>query len=236
MSKIHTDQYRQTSVYTDIFPIGQYQSQNKNFTYRVLDGSARGKSLVELGFSPLRYYKPRAAIYSQGDPSHSLFYVNHGCVRVSSVTVEGRRQVCAFYFSGEFFGFEGGKIRKSCADTLEKSGLQTLNMTNITLQSEKVIELYLDYLETIQEQTFNLVTRNALGRVAMFLTDIAKRQGDADTIRLPMSRLDIADHLGLTLETVSRSMHRLQEIGAIEMVSARRLKVFKSVMLSVLLI
>ena len=179
-----------------------------------------------LDFSPVRYYRSNSTVFTAGEPSRFLYIVDSGCLRVCRVTVDGRRQVCSFHFKGEVLGFDGSKLRQTYAEAIETSGVRALELTGPVVRSNLIMQLYSAHLEKMQEQTLNLVTRNAIERLAAFLGDIASRQMELDIVTLAMSRLDIAEHIGLTLETVSRSMHRLQEKKILEIISARKLKFF----------
>jgi CRP/FNR family nitrogen fixation transcriptional regulator len=166
-------------------------------------------------------HREKDFIYVQGDPAGELYLVTYGCVRTSQVTPEGRRMVTGFHFPGDVFGFEPGKERLTSADALTGSGTRRIEPDARASQHLKVRDLLLCYLERLQRHLLILGTQNSIERVAAFLLVMAAAQGDSGKVRLPMSRCDIAEHLGLTLETVSRAMHRLELHGLIDLVSPR---------------
>ncbi|AEQ52564.1 helix-turn-helix domain-containing protein [Pelagibacterium halotolerans] len=169
-------------------------------------------------------HREKELIYAQGDEAGDIYIVEFGCVRVSRITLEGRRLVTGFYFAGEVFGFETGTERQCYAEALEYSGTRTFHLEGRDLANPRIAEMLFDHLESIHQHLLILGTQNAIERVAAFLVGIADRRGvDGPRARLPMSRCDIADHLGLTLETVSRAMHRLQALKLIRLVGAREI-------------
>ena len=175
-----------------------------------------------LKLSATARHREKELIYAQGDEAGDIFIVEFGCVRVSRITLEGRRLVTGFYFAGEVFGFETGSERQCYAEALEYSGTRTFHLEDRDLTNPRIADMLFDYLESTHQHLLILGTQNAIERVAAFLVGIADRRGgDGPRARLPMSRSDIADHLGLTLETVSRAIHRLQVLKLITLVGAR---------------
>ncbi|WP_417584903.1 helix-turn-helix domain-containing protein [Pelagibacterium sp.] len=167
-------------------------------------------------------HREKELIYAQGDEAGDIYIVEYGCVRVSRITPEGRRLVTGFYFAGQVFGFETGGERQCYAETLEYSGTRRLQLDDRDLANPLIAEMLFGYLESIHQHLLVLGTQNSIERVAAFLVGIADRREDgSNKARLPMSRCDIADHLGLTLETVSRAIHRLQVLKLITLVGAR---------------
>lgn len=167
-------------------------------------------------------HREKDLIYAQGDEAGEIFIVEFGCVRVSRITLEGRRLVTGFYFAGEVFGFETGAERQCYAEALEYSGTRNFHLDDKDLANPQIADMLYRHLESIHQHLLILGTQNSIERVAAFLVGIAdRREGGGTKARLPMSRGDIADHLGLTLETVSRAIHRLQVLKLITLVGAR---------------
>jgi len=166
-------------------------------------------------------------IYAEGDRAGALYQVVFGVVRVYRLLADGRRQICAFQMPGEIFGFETGAERHFFADAVNSVGLKTLRPGSEAELSHELLKLALTSLNRAHDHLLTVGRNDAAGRVAAFLLEIADRQGtrDIDAIDLPMSRLDIADYLGLTIETVSRVFTRLREQGVIRLASTRHVDV-----------
>jgi CRP/FNR family nitrogen fixation transcriptional regulator len=174
--------------------------------------------------SAVRRYGSGDAIFAQGDHSGPLFAVAFGCIRICRLTSEGRRQVSAFHFEGDLFGFEGAPERRFYAEAIENSGVCLVSSDKDNHDAKTILGLMMNHLCHVQDHLLVLGTQNATERVAAFLADIAERRASNGIVRLPMSRDDIAAYLGLTLETVSRALHRLQESGLIELVGVRQIR------------
>jgi CRP/FNR family transcriptional regulator, nitrogen fixation regulation protein len=182
--------------------------------------------------APIHRLRAGDAVFAQGDPVKGLYLVEFGSVRLCWVTPQGRRYV-DFHFAGEIFGFERNCTYLYAAEALEYSGVRKLRIGDLD-RSPAVMDLLLADLSRLQQHLLVLGTRNALERVAAFLVDIAERQSANTIVRLPMSRSEIADHLGLTLETVSRAMHRLGEMDLIALNGARTVRLRDKQALAVL--
>ncbi len=175
--------------------------------------------------SPIQRYRSGDTIFAQGERKGSLCLVEYGSVRVGRITPEGRRHISGFQFGGDVFGFEGADEHRQYAEAIEPSGIRMLRLRETDYLSKGVLGLMFGYYERVQEHLVALGTQGSLERVAAFLIGLAERQDANHFIRLPMSRGDIADHLGLTIETVSRALHRLVEFGYIELLSARKVRI-----------
>jgi CRP/FNR family nitrogen fixation transcriptional regulator len=168
-----------------------------------------------------------AEIYAEGDRSGTLYQVVFGVVRIYRLLADGRRQICAFHMPGEIFGFETGSERHFFADAVNTVGLRGLRPGSEAELSHELLKLALTSLTRAHDHLLTVGRNDASGRVAAFLLEIADRQGtrDIDSIDLPMSRLDIADYLGLTIETVSRVFTRLKDQRVIRLTSTRHVDV-----------
>jgi CRP/FNR family nitrogen fixation transcriptional regulator len=173
-------------------------------------------------------YHAGAEIYAQGDKCHGLFEVAFGAVRVYRLLADGRRQISAFHLAGETFGLEAGSIHLFFAEATCASGIHLLRQ--IRLESDFASELLpmaLQSLVRAQEHLLVLGRQNAVERVAAFLSDMSERQGGLLEVDLPMTRMDIADYLGLTIETVSRVLTKLKNRGVVRLPSQRRVEILK---------
>ncbi|MBR2691031.1 MAG: helix-turn-helix domain-containing protein [Aquamicrobium sp.] len=176
---------------------------------------------------PVSFFSPGAEIYAQGEKVKAIYEVEFGAVRVYRLLADGRRQISAFHFAGETFGFEGDAMHHFFAEAINSTSVRVFRIGSGTDLSHHLLPLALKGLTRAQEHLLVLGRQNAIERVAAFLLDMAERQGDLRQIDLPMSRIDIGDYLGLTIETVSRVFSRLKEKGVIRLHSLRRIEMLK---------
>jgi CRP/FNR family nitrogen fixation transcriptional regulator len=158
-------------------------------------------------------FKRNAAVFNQGDPARHVYKVISGAVRTGRVLMDGRRQIADFYLPGDFFGLdwqsEHGFTAEAIADAVvvsyPRAQLELIAETQIGLQ-RLLMSLLSKTLSTTQNHVVMLGRQTAQERLAWFLLSIMGRSDDDRDLELPMSRLDIADYLGLTIETVSRGI------------------------------
>lgn len=166
-------------------------------------------------------YRTGSAIYEQGDRSGSCYHIDFGAVRICRLLSDGRRQVIAFHFAGESFGFEAGEHRNYSAEALVPSKIRSFPQPANEAQAGYMLKLALRSLSRAQDHLLVIGRQSASERIAAFLVDMAARQEDLDHVELPMSRQDIADYLGLTIETISRVFTRLRTDGLIDLPTSR---------------
>ena len=165
-------------------------------------------------------FPPDAPIYRQGDPVNYLYKMVTGAVRTSRVSPDGRRQIGGFYLSGECFGLEPGAQHIFSSETIIAT--HVLVMERTALASSQSFDLLRNELQRAQNHSL-LLMKTASQRVATFLLEMAKRIHSGGEVQLPMSRLDIADHLGLSIETVSRTLTEFEKHSAIAVPASRRI-------------
>ena len=166
-------------------------------------------------------------IYAQGEKSANLYQVEFGAVRIYRLMSDGRRQIAAFHLAGEVFGFEADGVHHFFAEAICATGIRVLRTPSTVDMSRAILPLALQSLIRTQEHLLVLGRQSAEERVAAFLLDMAERQGGLDQFELPMSRTDIGDYLGLTIETVSRVFSRLKEKKIIRLPSLRSVQVLR---------
>jgi CRP/FNR family transcriptional regulator, anaerobic regulatory protein len=185
---------------------------------------------VEEPLSPYRLkdgarIHPGAAICRAGDPALRFFRVTSGVARSFVSLPDGRRQVTDFHFAGDLFGLQPGMQRGAgYTVTVEAITDVTVSIFSLTTPSgmpmpvtpgatRMFLDSVSDRLADARQRLLLLGRKTAAERLATFLLQVSKRVGSQDGawIELPMTRGDIADYLGLTLETVSRMFRLLRE-------------------------
>ncbi|CAN7456703.1 helix-turn-helix domain-containing protein [Mesorhizobium sp. LjNodule214] len=170
---------------------------------------------------PLSFFSAGAEIYAQGEKAGAFYQVEFGAVRIYRMLADGRRQISAFHLAGETFGFEAGTTHHFFAEAISATGVRVFRLAAGADMSGQLLPLALKGLTRAQEHLLVLGRQNAIERVAAFLVDMAERQGGLRQVELPMSRMDIGDYLGLTIETVSRVFTKLKERGVIRLLNLR---------------
>jgi CRP/FNR family nitrogen fixation transcriptional regulator len=176
-----------------------------------------------------RTFAKGAEIFAEGDRAAFFYKVASGAVRTSKLLSDGRRQIDAFHLPGDIFGIGAGDEHRFSAEALggatviayRRCSLETL-AANDSAVSRQVVTAMMRALERAQNHMLLLGRKSAMERIATFLLDLAGRTSENGQVDLPMSRIDIADYLGLTIETVSRSLTQLERQGAIEVPAHRR--------------
>jgi CRP/FNR family nitrogen fixation transcriptional regulator len=168
-------------------------------------------------------------IYAEGEPAGHVYKVVSGVVRISKLLPDGRRQISAFHTPGDMFGFEADELHHASAEAVVPVKVIAYKWQSLLAAGCRSASLVRDLLNLTmvglrdtQEHLLLLGRKNALERVAAFLLDMSKRTKAGSVVELAMPRHDIADYLGLTLETVSRMFAELKERGAIRLEGARR--------------
>lgn len=166
------------------------------------------------------------AIFSEGDDAGSLFNVTGGVVKLYKLLPDGRRQITGFLFPGDFLGLAVNEQYGYSAEAVEP--VKLCRFPRVPL--ERVMDRYphmkarlftmaSNELAAAQDQMLLLGRKTARERIASFLLQLqssAKRRGQpVNPVRLPMNRGDIADFLGLTTETVSRTISAMKRAGVI---------------------
>jgi CRP/FNR family transcriptional regulator, nitrogen fixation regulation protein len=170
-----------------------------------------------------------AEIYGENEPAEYLYKLVSGSVRTSKILNDGRRQISAFYLPGDVFGLEISGEHALSAEAItdveiiliKRSAIEALAARDSDV-AQQLWAMTGRELQRMQEHILLLI-KTAQERVAGFLLEMASRIKSTNEFELPMSRQDIADYLGLTMETVSRTLSNLQNSAAIALPSSRRI-------------
>ena len=170
-------------------------------------------------------------IYAQEEEADLFYQVLSGAVRTIRLLSDGRRQVGGFYYTGDMFGFEGGPIHRLSAEAIgpceilvvRRSAMRQFGSADGGFEQRMWAATSKELART-QEHLLLLGRKTAAEKVAAFLLALADRFPGEKT-DLPMGRQDMADYLGLTIETVSRMLTQMQGEGLVRFEGCRRFSI-----------
>jgi len=184
--------------------------------------------LLELMGAPMSF--PRnVEIYGEQEPADYLYKVISGAVRTYKVLIDGRRQIGAFYLPGDVFGVEIGDEHTFSAEAVTDARILVLKrsaMAALAAHDHEVARQLWVLTDRELQRAQNhilLLIKTASERVASFLLEMAERIESSGEVEMPMSRQDIADYLGLTIETVSRMLTQFENAAAIALPTPKRI-------------
>jgi CRP-like cAMP-binding protein len=168
-------------------------------------------------------------IYGENEPATYLYKVISGTVRTYKVLSDGRRQIGGFYVAGDMFGFENAAMHSFSAEAITQAKVMAIKRSAVTALAARNCSVAQQLLAVTgrelarTQEHLMLLVKTAQERVAGFLLEMADRIHAHNEVELPMSRQDIADYLGLTIETVSRTLTQLENSAAIALPTSRRI-------------
>lgn len=180
----------------------------------------------------------KAQLYSEGDPRSHVYKVMTGAICLYRMLEDGRRQVIDFAFAGDVIGLGSGRLETCNAQALGATQVSTLPIATLMAAAKSNTRIALGLYEALsrevfvaQEHLMCLGHRGATERVATFLVILSRRNElrglASDVVTLQMSRSDIADFLGITIETVSRTLTKLRRQGLIDIEQITTLRLTK---------
>src|SRR6201996_6603017 len=165
-------------------------------------------------------YKKGTEIYGENGPAEYVYQIRTGAVRSYKLLSDGRRQIGAFHLVGDIFGLENGQCHRFTAEAIVDTTVHLMKRVSLeqvaeadTLVARDLLNMTTNNLQHAEDHMLLLGRKTSLERVAAFLLEMDHRLTAAGVMALPMSRRDIADYLGLTLETVSRALSTLHAQG-----------------------
>lgn len=174
-------------------------------------------------------YSKGVEIFGASEPAEYVYQVMKGAVRSYTLLSDGRRQIAAFHLPGDIFGLEFGGAHRFSAEAVVPTKLRLIKSQRLEHLARTHIPMMLSLLEItgrtldqVEDHLLLLGQKTALERVANFLVEMEHRSAAAGVLALCMSRLDIADYLGLTIETVSRALSELKRQGLIKFMGTQR--------------
>lgn len=165
-------------------------------------------------------YKKGNEIYGEREPADYVYQIVSGAVRSYKLLPDGRRQIGAFHLEGDIFGLENDRRHRFTTEAIVETTVKLIRRHSLEALAEKnagfalnLLTLTTDNLRHAENHMLLLGRKTAAERVAAFLLEMDGRVATTDVLALPMTRRDIADYLGLTIETVSRVLSRLEGAG-----------------------
>jgi CRP/FNR family nitrogen fixation transcriptional regulator len=169
-------------------------------------------------------------IFGEGETADYVYQVISGSVRTHRLLRDGRRQIDEFHFAGDYFGIEAGDLHRVTAEAMVDTTVRMVRrgaLSDLAAQrgdvARALFHLTVAGLQRSQDHVLMLGRKSARERVVGLLIDLADRVGAREELDVPMSRQDMADYLGLTIETVSRTLTQLQADGVIALPTTRHI-------------
>lgn len=180
----------------------------------------------------------RRTIFDEAEPANYVFNVTSGTVKIYKLLPDGRRQITGFLFPGDFLGLTHNEAYAYSAEALTHTRLcrfprrkLEVLLDEVPRLEQRLLNMASHELAAAQDQMMLLGRKSARERVVSFLlmlSDAAARHGQpSNPVPLPMSRTDIADYLGLTIETVSRTLSQLKKQELVELLNENQVQLAK---------
>lgn len=180
-------------------------------------------------------YDAGSTLFFEGDEVGDYFIVQHGALKLYKLMADGRRQITGFLFKGDFIGLNPTGEHQYTAETLTPCEVCRLPAAHVKMMvhdypklCRRLLNLASMELASAQEQMLLLGRKSARERIASFLLWLSARARDRgevpNPVHVPMSRSDMGDYLGLTVETVSRTITKLKTSGLITLRDGHRIE------------
>jgi CRP/FNR family transcriptional regulator len=197
------------------------------------------------GISTVARFDRDAAVFHQGEDADAVYRLVEGVVRLFKLLPDGRRQIVGFVQAGDLFGLPLGERRALSAEAVTAIAVRRIPRARLLalMEEDPALRLRLlgvaaEALAAAQDQMLLLGRKNAQEKICSFLGGLSRRRAaqGKDPVRLyvPMSRTDIADFLGLTIETVSRTITKLKTSGLIRMLDGNKIELLDPAALAAL--
>ncbi|MFK0329486.1 helix-turn-helix domain-containing protein [Rhizobium sp. NPDC090275] len=150
-------------------------------------------------------------VYSEGQKVLAFYQVEAGAIRIYRLMPDGHRHILSFCAKGDWFGLEQGDCRADFAEAVCEARIRPFATAANSTPTGSLLNIALANLAKAQSRQLAMIEQSALKRVAVFIEEMAERHPGESEFDLMMCRSDVADYLGLTIETVARSFTKLRE-------------------------
>lgn len=181
-------------------------------------------------------YQPDSIILLDGHPADAVYLVVSGTIRCCTISAQGCRQIFRFATKGQFLGisdidrwhFTAEAVDHVILKAVPRRTVEQALAVNVALRHELRAHMA-QQLQCREQQLLSIVTSKAPDRLFGFLRDFAGSRRATGYVVLPMCRRDIADHLGMSVETVSRAFGTLKAEGLIDMQTSEKYRLLADV-------
>jgi CRP/FNR family transcriptional regulator len=195
-------------------------------------GLARDAVSQVAAISSLQTVAAGTALFTEGDDANNVYEVVRGILKLYKLLPDGRRQITGFLSGGDLLGLSVSGVYFYTAEAVtdltlcrySRAGFDRL-VDEVPGFARRLLAVHSDELRAAQDQMVLLGRKMSDEKMSSFLLMLADRQdvADGNVVDVPMSRNDIADYLGLTTETVSRTITKLKTLGIIRAASSARI-------------
>lgn len=176
-------------------------------------------------------------IFTEGNIANTLYFVNEGKIKLYKYTKDGKEQILHVLSEGDFFGeldlikpskygFNAKAIVDSKICTLTKEEMKDIMMRNLEI-GIKLLETVGERLAKVENLVQNLATNDVDSRMAYLITDLMEKYGESTgnniSIKLPLSREEMANYIGVTRETISRKLKKLEDENLIKIIGTKNI-------------
>lgn len=185
--------------------------------------AAQSQAGIEL--KPTSSFADGQSIFVAGGRASHVYRVEFGAVRVFRLLANGRRQILAFYFTGDWFGLQNEDRHRSTAEAIGVTGVRSVSIRDLPQLWLDLLPSVLENFSSAQEHQLVIGRQSSVERVAAFMLKMSERSGGSHRFELSMPRIDVSDYLGLTRETLSRSLTKLKNKGIIRLHARRGVEI-----------
>lgn len=204
----------------------------------ICKGMERDAASRIAAISSLQTVTADKAVFSEGDDAENVYEVVRGVLKLYKLLSDGRRQIMGFLSAGDLMGLSFTGAYSYTAEAVTDVTLCRYSRARFERLVDEVpgfarrlLSVRSDELRAAQDQMLLLGRKTAVEKISSFLLTLAERAADtreANIVHVPMSRNDIADYLGLTIETVCRTLTKLKSLGVIKSMSSSDIKLMDS--------
>lgn len=186
--------------------------------------------------SVLRKLAPHSYLFNQYSEARGVYVLESGVIMIERSSAAGRRQILGFSFPGDFVGLTRDERFEYSVQSLTDAEIREFPITLFSELTEQSPQLKMNInriggsvFSHAIDHVFALGQKKAHERVCYLLQEISNRRlgTEENLVELPMTRQDIADYLGLTMETVSRAMRKLKSDGIIDIEGNHRVRLLQ---------
>lgn len=200
---------------------------------KTFEGSPMTKNFLT-SVGTIQKVKPGKTLFAEGDDADTVFEIAQGILKLYKLLPDGRRQIMGFVSTDKLIGFSNEATYEYTAEALTEVSLCRYSraqfnrlLDEVPGFARRVLTARSRDLQSAQDQMLLLGRKTAMERIATFLLSLGKLQqisSGGASLHLPMTRADIADYLGLTIETVSRTLTKLKHDRIISLPEAVEIK------------